>query len=123
MPKYGPCLLDSIRKNGHRHLAEIIFHCGVSLDFFHSEMKLMHTDLKQIDRASRVKPIHKAVNDDRLCDLIVGLLNYNRSKRLTARQMSTHPYVQRYFPESASHPMHPANRQLRGEFVSCPPSW
>lgn len=49
MPKYGPCLLDWIMKHGafsHRHLAQIVFQAGVALDFFHTEMRLMHTDLK-----------------------------------------------------------------------------
>ncbi|ESL11242.1 protein kinase [Trypanosoma rangeli SC58] len=49
MPKYGPCLLDWIMKHGafsHRHLAQIIFQAGTALDYFHTELRLMHTDLK-----------------------------------------------------------------------------
>jgi dual-specificity kinase len=49
MNKYGPCLLDHLQKHGpfpHRHLAEIIFHAGAALDHMHSELHLMHTDLK-----------------------------------------------------------------------------
>jgi serine/threonine protein kinase len=247
MPKYGPCLLDWLQKNGPfpaRQLAEIIFQAGVALDFFHSEMRLMHTDLKpenmllesaapvtdpisgrmvpalpckirlcdlggccderhsrsaivstrhyrspevilglgwmfstdmwsmgciifelatgrllydthdnlehlhlmektltrlpsdwaskcseetrslftstgslrqctdpkHLSRIARARPIRETVTDELLRDLIYGLLHYDRSKRLTARQMSTHPYVQKYYPESVQHPMHPTNR-------------
>jgi serine/threonine protein kinase len=49
MPKYGPCLLDWLQKHGPfqpRHLAEIIYQAGIALDFFHSDLRLIHTDLK-----------------------------------------------------------------------------
>ena len=49
MNKYGPCLLDHLQKEGpfcNRALAEIIFQAGTALDFFHTKMNLMHTDLK-----------------------------------------------------------------------------
>lgn len=49
MPKYGPCLLDHLQKNGplnNRALARVMFQAAVALDWFHTELRLMHTDLK-----------------------------------------------------------------------------
>lgn len=68
------------------------------------------TEAKSLTRVSRARPIRETIVDEHLRDLIYGLLNYDRTKRFTARQMSMHPYVQKYFPESLQHPMHPKNR-------------
>jgi dual-specificity kinase len=69
------------------------------------------TDAKHIARISRARPVREVIQDELLRDLIYGLLNYDRSKRLNARQMSCHPYVAKYYPESLQHPNHPNNRQ------------
>lgn len=68
------------------------------------------SDPKHITRVTRARPVRETLQDDLLRDLICGLLHYDRSKRTTARAMSTHPYVAKYFPESAQSPLHPANR-------------
>lgn len=70
------------------------------------------TDAKHIARIARARPIRELIADDLLRDLILGLLNYDRSKRTTARALSTHPYVLKYFPESLHSPIHPNNRRL-----------
>jgi len=247
MPKYGPCLLDHLTKNGpftHRYLAEITFQAAVSLDFFHTEMRLMHTDLKpenmllesgqtvldsmtgrmvptlpcriricdfggtcderhsrsaivstrhyrspevilglgwmystdawsigcivyelftgrllydthdnlehlhmmertlgklpshwaaaaseegrklfqangtlrpltdpkSLARVAKCRPVREVITDDHLRTMILSLLNYDRQKRLTMRDLSTHAYIAKYFAESRQSPTHPANR-------------
>jgi len=247
MPKYGPCLLDHLQKNGpfpYRHLAEIVFQAGAALDYFHSELRLMHTDLKpenmlleapatsvdpvtgkqvpslpckiricdlggccderhsrhaivstrhyrapevvlglgwmfsadcwsmgciifelatgrllydthdnlehlhlmektlgkipfewsrncmeeskslfnsqgtlrplteakSLNRVARARNVRECITDADLQSLILGLVHYDRTKRMTARQMATHPFVAKYYPESTSHPLHPNNR-------------
>ncbi|CAD2220500.1 Protein kinase domain/Protein tyrosine kinase, putative [Angomonas deanei] len=67
-------------------------------------------DPKHLARIARARPVQDIIRDDLLRDLIYGLLHYDRQKRLTARQMSTHPYVLKYYPESRQHPNHPDNR-------------
>eukprot|EP00388_Colpodella_angusta_P025676 GDKK01003382.1.p1 GENE.GDKK01003382.1~~GDKK01003382.1.p1 ORF type:complete len:432 (+),score=58.54 GDKK01003382.1:95-1390(+) len=68
------------------------------------------TDPKHVARIARARPVKDLVADDLLRDLVMGLLNYDRTKRTTARALSTHPYVAKYFPESMQSPMHPNNR-------------
>jgi len=67
-------------------------------------------DTKSLARIARCRPIADVIADELLRDLIMGLLHYDRTRRYNARQMTTHPYVLKYFPESTSHPAHPANR-------------
>eukprot|EP00796_Vickermania_ingenoplastis_P000621 gene623-343_t len=68
------------------------------------------TDPKHLARIARARPIRDVIRDDQLLDLITGLLHYDRSKRYTARQMSSHPYVLKHYPEAAQHPNYPTNR-------------
>lgn len=68
------------------------------------------TDAKHLARIAKARPIRETVRDDLLLDLITGLLHYDRSKRYNARQMSSHPYVQHYFPEALRHENYPTNR-------------
>lgn len=68
------------------------------------------TDPKHLARISRSRPIKEHIADELLYDMVKGLLHYDRNKRLTARQLSTHPYVTKYYPESVQSPMHPTNR-------------
>eukprot|EP00672_Neobodo_designis_P019191 CAMPEP_0174831738 /NCGR_PEP_ID=MMETSP1114-20130205/3270_1 /TAXON_ID=312471 /ORGANISM="Neobodo designis, Strain CCAP 1951/1" /LENGTH=379 /DNA_ID=CAMNT_0016065577 /DNA_START=46 /DNA_END=1185 /DNA_ORIENTATION=- len=49
MPACGPSLHAHVQRHGplpHRHVAEIVFQCGVALDFLHKELRLIHTDVK-----------------------------------------------------------------------------
>lgn len=68
------------------------------------------TDPKHLARIARARPVRDVVSDQLLSDLIYGLLHYDRQRRLTARQMATHPYVHKYYPECRQHPNHPDNR-------------
>ncbi|KAH9586266.1 Protein kinase domain [Trypanosoma melophagium] len=68
------------------------------------------TDPKHLARIARARAVRDVVAEPLLCDLIYGLLHYDRQKRLTARQMTTHPYVLKYYPESRQHPNFPDNR-------------
>ena len=68
------------------------------------------TDPKHVARISRARPIRDVVQDELLRDMIYSLLHYDRTKRMNARQLSTHPYVAKYFPDSLSSPQHPNNR-------------
>ena len=68
------------------------------------------SDPKSLARISRARPIRETVNDELLRDLVQQSLSYDRTRRITARRMATHPYVQKYYPESMQHPLHPANR-------------
>jgi dual-specificity kinase len=54
--------------------------------------------------------VREVIQDELLRDMIYGLLHYDRTKRMTARQMATHPYVVKHYPESQQHPNHPSNR-------------
>lgn len=69
------------------------------------------TEAKSLARIARARPVRDVIQDDLLRDLIYGLLSYDRTKRTTARQMTSHPYVAKYYPESLQHPNHPNNRQ------------
>lgn len=69
------------------------------------------TDPKHIARIARTRAVRDVVRDELLCDLIYGLLHYDRQRRLTARQMSTHPYVLKYYPEARNEPNYPDNRR------------
>ncbi|CUG18279.1 protein kinase, putative [Bodo saltans] len=62
-------------------------------------------------KVARVRAVLEMIPDTALVDLILGCLTYDRSIRLTARQMMTHPFVSTYFPQSLSHPNHPKNRK------------
>lgn len=68
------------------------------------------TDPKHVARISRARPVREVVQDELLRDLIGGLLNYDRTKRMNARTLSTHPYIAKYFPDSLNSPQHPNNR-------------
>ncbi|KAG5510546.1 hypothetical protein JKF63_06843 [Porcisia hertigi] len=68
------------------------------------------TDPKHLARIARARPVRDVIRDDLLCDLIYGLLHYDRQKRLNARQMTTHPYVLKYYPEARQAPGYPDNR-------------
>ncbi|EAN88562.1 putative kinetoplastid kinetochore protein 19 [Trypanosoma cruzi] len=68
------------------------------------------TDPKHLARIARARPVREVISDKLLCDLIYGLLHYDRQKRLTARQMTTHQYVLKYYPECRQHPNYPDNR-------------
>lgn len=68
------------------------------------------TEAKSLSRVSRCRPIREVIQDELLRDLILNSLSYDRSKRLSARAMSTHPYVLKYFPESLAAANHPKNR-------------
>lgn len=65
---------------------------------------------KSLARIARARTVAESIHDEDLRDLIMGLLNYDRTRRYSARQMATHPYVAKFFPESQHHPMHPKNR-------------
>jgi dual-specificity kinase len=67
-------------------------------------------DPKHIARVARSRPIQDAIADDLLRDLIMQLLHYDRTRRMTARQMTAHPYVLKYYPDSAHQLQHPNNR-------------
>ncbi|KAH8604982.1 Protein kinase domain [Trypanosoma vivax] len=67
------------------------------------------TDPKHLARIARARPVREVVAEPLLSDLIYGLLHYDRSKRLTAREMMMHPYVQRFYPECRYHPSHTDN--------------
>ncbi len=68
------------------------------------------TEAKSISRVSRARPVRETIQDELLRDLILNSLTYDRSKRLSARAMSTHPYILKYFPESLACANHPKNR-------------
>eukprot|EP00658_Telonema_sp_P-2_P003950 TRINITY_DN11481_c0_g1_i15.p1 TRINITY_DN11481_c0_g1~~TRINITY_DN11481_c0_g1_i15.p1 ORF type:complete len:427 (+),score=145.78 TRINITY_DN11481_c0_g1_i15:207-1487(+) len=68
------------------------------------------TDPKHVARISRARPVREVVQDELLRDLISGLLSYDRTKRMNARTLSTHPYIAKYFPDSLNSPQHPNNR-------------
>lgn len=68
------------------------------------------SDPKSIARIGRMRPLRELVGDELLRDLLLGLLTYDRSRRMTARAMSMHPFVMKHYPEAASHPQHPNNR-------------
>lgn len=70
------------------------------------------TDPKHLARIARARTVRDVIRDDLLCDLIYGLLHYDRQKRLNARQMTTHPYVLKYYPEARQAPSHPDNRSM-----------
>ncbi|KAG5511023.1 hypothetical protein GH5_07225 [Leishmania sp. Ghana 2012 LV757] len=70
------------------------------------------TDPKHLARIARARPVRDVIRDDLLCDLIYGLLHYDRQKRLNARQMTTHPYVLKYYPEARHAPSYPDNRSM-----------
>ncbi|AIN95958.1 protein kinase, putative [Leishmania panamensis] len=70
------------------------------------------TDPKHLARVARARPVRDVIRDDLLCDLIHGLLHYDRQKRLNARQMTTHPYVLKYYPEARQAPSYPDNRSM-----------
>ncbi|KAG5506582.1 hypothetical protein JIQ42_06834 [Leishmania sp. Namibia] len=70
------------------------------------------TDPKHLARIARARPVRDVIRDDLLCDLIYGLLHYDRQKRLNARQMTTHPYVLKYYPEARHAPSYPDNRPM-----------
>lgn len=68
------------------------------------------SDPKHMARVSRARPIRELIPDRELCDLITQCLHYDRSKRLTAREMAVHPYVLKYYPEAMQSPLFPSNR-------------
>ena len=68
------------------------------------------SDPKSIARIGRMRPLRELVGDELLRDLLLGLLTYDRSRRMTARAMSMHPFVMKHYPEAASHTQHPNNR-------------
>ncbi|ORC86016.1 protein kinase [Trypanosoma theileri] len=68
------------------------------------------TDPKHLARIARARAVRDIIGEPLLCDLIYGLLHYDRQKRLTARQMTVHPYVLKYYPEARQHPNYPDNR-------------
>ncbi|AYU76485.1 CLK1 / KKT10 / kinetoplastid kinetochore protein 10 [Leishmania donovani] len=70
------------------------------------------TDPKHLARIARARTVRDVIRDDLLCDLIYGLLHYDRQKRLNARQMTTHPYVLKYYPEARQAPSYPDNRAM-----------
>ena len=69
------------------------------------------TDPKHVAHIARARPVREMIQDDLLRDMIYGLLHYDRTKRMTARELSRHPYVAKYYPESLSRPVHPDNRK------------
>lgn len=68
------------------------------------------SEAKSVARIARTRPLADVVTEPLLLNLIQGLLQYDRTRRTNMRQMATHPYVEKYFPECRKHPMHPANR-------------
>mmetsp|Transcript_26650 Transcript_26650/g.82452 ORF Transcript_26650/g.82452 Transcript_26650/m.82452 type:complete len:458 (-) Transcript_26650:415-1788(-) len=76
-------------------------------------------DAKSIARVARARTVAEAIHDEDLRDLIMGLLHFDRTRRLNMRQMATHPYVAKYYPESLSHPLHPKNRGPLPPSPSC----
>jgi serine/threonine protein kinase len=69
------------------------------------------SDPKSIARIQRTRPVRDVLQDELLRDLVLQCLQYDRQRRMTARQMAAHPYVVKYFPESLQSPLHPRNRQ------------
>lgn len=67
-------------------------------------------DPKHIARIARARPVREVITEPLLCDLILNLLHYDRQRRLNARQMMSHAYVHKYFPECRQHPNHVDNR-------------
>lgn len=53
-------------------------------------------------KLSRARTIRESIKDDLFYSLIQGLLCYDKNRRTTAKQMATHPFVAKYFPESVA---------------------
>ena len=68
------------------------------------------SDARVLKRVKRARPICESIADAQLCDLILSLLKYSPYDRLTARAMTTHPYVMQHYPECVASKIHPKNR-------------
>jgi dual-specificity kinase len=78
--------------------------------FVQNTEKLRPLPIGSAAKLARTRAIKEMIADASLLDLVTGCLSYDRQKRLTARQVMSHPFVSTYFPESIAHPNHPRSR-------------
>jgi len=67
------------------------------------------TTEKSIGKVRKVQKLDHTVSDPLLADLIKGLLEYDKNRRLTAEQLCSHPFINKYYPEARDDSHHPEN--------------